>query len=392
MQAILTSKMLNALPEKLDHQMKQTIAQAKASVGLDHFDSSTIENRLQATLQHPSTDFTNTQNTRATAHHPSSHHKSARPQQLQGPQHQAINARHRRKRARPSYLDDLTDDEEIGVGGGLDPKESIVPPRKRLETINHLSNELRDVENRNRRLYSILTQTESKLQSETADNNTLWAMVAHIGAAIHAAVEERKGEAASLANALAAVQAQQQQHDGEACKDVKEKGGAAVEPAKPVGHEEDEAERAAAVIDDGATVHAQHQALHIQVHSNHDQQQQQQMTALKRATSLRHVCQPSAFTPGMVQGGVSGQEQLISPNGEDLFAACGMFSSPMYYNMTTTFGTVSGGARGDVGARHGGSSGMRVENGRQLFDVSEKSKQVEGGNSHEESLSFGALL
>jgi hypothetical protein len=225
--------------------MQCTVTAAKASLGLHAYNSSRLEGRLRAVLQEEN------------AAAPSSAPGTAPPSTQQ---------------ARPGRGD------APASGVGLPPLQKRAPKRplpsaaaeppakRRIDVIKDLEAQLLRAYQIIRSLEHSAEQAEAERAAAVQENDALWALAAHVHAALSAAVAERR-QAAAVA----------QEHPAAP--------PSVLPPAPPL-------------------------AL-----------QQQPLVPMQPG----QVPQPGAL-PRMTPGG--GLAALFSPDGDDLFAACNMFVSP----------------------------------------------------------------
>jgi hypothetical protein len=138
-----------------------------------------------------------------------------------------------------------------------------------------LYDQLRALHAYNTTLSSSIRQGKSDLERLNEENENLWAATAHIGAAMHAAIEERDAQAGEISF------------------------------LPSLGDEEDEELE-------------HHHPLQL-----HQQQEQMPPSTIGGLTLVPQSNRPPILTPG-----TAGLAALFSPSGDDLFAACNMFVSP----------------------------------------------------------------
>ena len=190
---------LEELPQKLVEQINQTVATAKLSTGLTNFDASRIQNALIATVQNNSLDNDDSDNDATKA---------------PGMPRSATNATNvvqglaiREPDNAGSFFNNICSN---GQSNGLKrPRSSdleeyedpdlVRRPAKRLQRMNELYGILHKAREDNAKIDYKICQVKSEIAEVAHENSQLWAALAHIGAAMHAAIEERDASTAPAA-------------------------------------------------------------------------------------------------------------------------------------------------------------------------------------------------
>jgi len=230
---------------------------AKGDVGLQAFDSSRIEAHLRASLlEQAAPPFASPSYGAPPYEYQTYDAKPAdpRPQSAAPPADEPAASQHRVRRKRARFEDSDYEYEEADE----------LPPRKRLDRMNALYDELRQAHQRNLSLDRAVYQVHKHVTEELRNNEILWAMSAHIGAAMHMAVEERD------------LNAQEQ--------------------LKTSRYEEDEKEEEEAEV-------------------------------VEAKAPVAVAAEQTTARPGLSPGAAM-FAAIFSPDGSDLFAACNMFVSP----------------------------------------------------------------
>jgi hypothetical protein len=251
LQDAYAAKLKQTLPDKLATEAANVINTAKATLGLPGVDTSRIEASVSAALAAdvnaipgalPTLELQQEQQQRMS----------------DGMQPQRTSRRVAAKRAR---------DPEVEV----DP--ATLPPPKRVARMEALYEQLRALHDYNTTLSSNLRQVKASIEKNNEENENLWAATAHIGAAMHAAIEERDAQAGEISF-------------------LPSLGDEDLEHHHPLQH-----------------------------HQQHPHQEQMPPSTAGGPTLVPQ--RPTLLTPG-----TAGLAALFSPSGDDLFLACNMFVSP----------------------------------------------------------------
>jgi len=157
--------------------MQQTLTAAKASLGLHSFDASAVEQHLCNVLR----------NEREPGAAPRRSH--AEPEQLSTRTTDAVVHPIPQRAGGRNLKRQRSSDDERENDDTVDP--ATLPPAKRVQRMNRLYNKLRQTQQFHSALNQTINQAKGKVADITMENEQLWAALAHIGAAMHAAIEER---------------------------------------------------------------------------------------------------------------------------------------------------------------------------------------------------------
>lgn len=158
--------------------MQQTLNAARASLGLHSFDASVVEQHLFHVLRDEGEPRAEPRRFEAEPEQLPSRATDAAVHPIS---QQRVGGR-RTKRQR-STDDDLENDDTA------DP--ATLAPAKRVQRMNRLYHNLRQTQQLHSTLNQAINQARGKLADIALENEQLWAAMAHIGAAMHAAIEER---------------------------------------------------------------------------------------------------------------------------------------------------------------------------------------------------------
>lgn len=257
MQDAHANKLKQALPDKLAAQAAHIIGSSKNSLGLPGMDSSRVEATVNAALM----------NDNDNSAHALPRLPLFEPQQLE--------QRDEDGQQGPSYYPPQRTSRRISAKRSRDPDADVdvatLSPPKRVARMNTLYAQMERVLEQQKRLAEQVDLAKAELARVTEENDNLFAATAHIGAAMHAAIEERDAQAGapSTVPSLGIEEPQQRMSQEQAQQPM---GGPTLVPVDmPGGH--------------GTCI---------------------------------------MLTPGSV-----GLAALFSPSGDDLFAACDMFVSPL---------------------------------------------------------------
>jgi hypothetical protein len=264
LQDAYAAKLKQSLPEKLATEAANVIISAKITLGLSGIDTTRIEATVAAAL---TADANALPGALPTLEPQQLDQQRTTEAQQQTQQPQRTSRRVAAKRARDPEAD-------------IDP--ATLPPPKRVARMESLYEQLRALHDYNSTISSSIRQVKGDLEKLNEENENLWAATAHIGAAMHAAIEERDAQAGEISYLPGSL-----------------------------GEEEPE------------ELEHQHPL---------QQQQQQQQEQMPPSTvggpTLVPVVQHTAGRPPLLTPGTAGLAALFSPSGDDLFAACNMFISP----------------------------------------------------------------
>lgn len=263
LQDAYAAKLKQALPEKLATEATGIINAAKANLGLPGVDTTRIEATVSAALAADAKALAGPLPSLPTLEPQQPEERSTNEVQQQTQQPQRTSRRVAAKRARDPEAD-------------VDP--ATLPPPKRVARMEALYDQLRALHDYNITLSSSIRQVKGDLDKLNDENENLWAATAHIGAAMHAAIEERDAQAGEVSFLPGSL-----------------------------GEEEPE--------------ELEHHPL------QHQQQQQHEQMPPSTAGGPTFVPQ-TAGRPPLLTPGTAGLAALFSPSGDDLFAACNMFISP----------------------------------------------------------------
>lgn len=246
--------MKQALPDKLAAEAAQVIDRSKASLGLPSLDATRVEALISGVLAENGA---------------LPRMSTLEPQQLeQRPDGGAAAPPRASRRASAKRGRDAEED--------VDPAQ--LPPPKRIERMESGYEEMRVAVDTGRALEAALRQARAQLDALRHSNDHLWGAFAHIGSAIHAAIEVRDAAAGTGPTLLPALG-----------------------PGPP----------------------GEHLAAAARHHS-----EMLLPEAPPTIAGLVPVAPPPSAGPVFTPGS-AGLAALFSPSGDDLFAACGMFVSPM---------------------------------------------------------------
>jgi hypothetical protein len=193
---------LEELPQKLVEQINQTVATAKLSTGLTKFDASRIQNALIASVQNNALDNDDSNNdvTKASGMPSSATNATKQELAIREPDNAenfhniCSNGQGNLKRPRSSDFEEYED------------PDLMRRPSKRLQRMNELYGILHKAREDNAKIDYEICQVKSEIAEVAHENSQLWAALAHIGAAMHAAIEERDASTAPAAQPAASTQ------------------------------------------------------------------------------------------------------------------------------------------------------------------------------------------
>ena len=180
-QEAYAAKLKQALPEKLSSQAADIIAQAKSSLGLgadaNAPGTAAVEAAITKVLSENKKRHPRTLPPLPTLPRITSDHPHQQPSQHQQHPPQRTSRRMAQKRAR-EVVDTETD-------------PAALPPSKRVQRMEALYDQLRELNDYQSMMVRSLREAKAELAAAKEENDNLWAATAHIGAAMHAAIEER---------------------------------------------------------------------------------------------------------------------------------------------------------------------------------------------------------
>lgn len=177
------AKLKQALPEKLSTEASGVIKSAKSNLGLPEVDTTRIEATVSAALAADANALAALLPSLPTLKPQQLEKQRTNEAQQQTQQPQRTSRRVAAKRARDPEAD-------------VDP--ATLPPPKRVARMEALYNQLRALHDYNVTLSSSIRQLKGDLEKLNEENENLWAATAHIGAAMHAAIEERDAQAGEI--------------------------------------------------------------------------------------------------------------------------------------------------------------------------------------------------
>lgn len=187
-------------------QINQTVAAAKLSTGLTKFDASRIESALIAAVQNNAPDNDDSNNLRVNATKAPGMPSSAtnattfvqglairEPDNAGNIYNVCSDGQGNLKRPRSSDSEEYED------------PDLMRRPSKRLQRMNELYGILHKAREDNAKIDYEIWQVKSEIAQVAHENSQLWAALAHIGAAMHAAIEERDAATAPRAQPTAPI-------------------------------------------------------------------------------------------------------------------------------------------------------------------------------------------
>lgn len=265
LQDAYAAKLKQALPEKLATEASGVINAAKANLGLPGVDTTRIEATVSAALAANANALAGALPSLPSLETQQLEQERTNEAQQHTQQPQRTSRRVAAKRARDPEAD-------------VDPAK--LPPPKRVARMEALYDQLRALHDYNVTISTSIRQVKGDLEKLNEENENLWAATAHIGAAMHAAIEERDAQAGEISFLPGSL-----------------------------GEEEPE---------------------ELELH-HPLQQQQQQHEQMPPSTVGGPTLVPQTQTagrPSLLTPGTAGLAGLFSPSGDDIFAACNMFISP----------------------------------------------------------------
>lgn len=270
LQDAYAAKLKQALPEKLSTEASGVIKSAKSNLGLPEVDTTRIEATVSAALAADANALAALLPSLPTLKPQQLEKQRTNEAQQQTQQPQRTSRRVAAKRARDPEAD-------------VDP--ATLPPPKRVARMEALYNQLRALHDYNVTLSSSIRQLKGDLEKLNEENENLWAATAHIGAAMHAAIEERDAQAGEISFLP---------------------GSLGEEEPEELDH---------------------HHPLQHPHHHQHEPMPPSTAGGPTLVPQTQQVPQPTGRPP-LLTPGTAGLAALFSPSGDDLFAACNMFISP----------------------------------------------------------------